>query len=355
MFVGCKEHQTPETDNTELWPAYDTVAERWGFINAKGDFVIPAIYRDVCNFSCGYARVWFGYDASPMFIDKKGRLQQGTYDTAGDFYYKYARIRLNDNYGLMTTSFDFSCQPIYYYLGKMSEDGLAAACLTPKYKFGYVNAKGDQKIAGVYDYASDFEDGLAIVLLGDKLGAINTDGTFVIQPFYNELIHGGNGLVFFEQNMKVGAMDKSGEVVIQPLYEDLGYCFDNKLVPARMNDKYGYISKSGAIKIAFLYDDASSFSEGYAEVFIDGQCQVIDTKGKVHIVLGENESLCTLFHNGMALVYGNNTYKYITTDNRVVYSWKNASFYPNPLGKKSSQPSMEDILEQTIHFDSRKL
>ena len=93
-FVGCKDTQTPETDTTKLWPAMS--GELWGYIDAKGKLAISPMYEEVSNFSCGYARVWMTNTTTPIFIDTKGKMQQASFDRAGDFYYKYSRIRMND-------------------------------------------------------------------------------------------------------------------------------------------------------------------------------------------------------------------------------------------------------------------
>lgn len=356
-FVGCKSNETVDTDSTKLWPAMS--GEKWGFINAKGQFAISPIYNGASGFSCGYSRAWLS-DNKPIFIDKKGNMQQGTYDNAGDFCYKYARIVLNDNYGFMSTKFDITCQPIYNGLGTLTENGLAAAKMGTNDKWGYVNAKGEQKITAMYDSADDFESGVAVVRMSDKYGVINTKGSYAISPFYDDLFSIGGGLIAYEQNGKVGALDTDGKTVIQPIFDEIGYCFDNDLIPAAQNDKCGYINKKGVTKLMFMYDAATSFSEGYAVVTMNGRQQFIDTKGNVKIMLSDNEWVETLFHNGLALIASYSTsssttsYRYVDTKGAIVYSWsvKGAPLAP---AKKSMVQESKELVKKTTNFDSRNL
>lgn len=361
-FVGCKDTQTPMTDTTKLWPAMS--GELWGYIDANGKLAISPMYEGVCNFSCGYARVWMTNTTTPIFIDTKGKMQQASFDDADDFYYKYSRIEMNDLYGLMTTSFDYSCQPMFYGLGRMSENGLVRAKLTSKDKWGYVNAKGENKIPAMYDYVDTFEGGVAVVGIGSKYGAINTKGDYVIQPMYDDLEAIGHGMIAFEQNDRIGLMNAGGEVVVQPIYDELGYLVDNDLIPACRNDKYGFINKSGDEKIAFVYDACSSFYEGYAVVYQNDVERVIDTKGNIVMTIPEGDEIVSVMRNGLALVCsyqdnGDVVYKYVNKDYKMVYQWTiEAQLNPGwsaPAKKASRQERLKNLVEETIHFDSRNL
>ena len=359
-FVGCKDTQTPETDTTKLWPAMS--GELWGYIDANGKLAISPMYMEVSNFSCGYALVWLSGGDAPIFIDTKGKMQQASFDYADDFYYKYSRIEMNELYGLMTTSFDYSCQPMFYGLGRMSENGLVKAKLTSKDKWGYVNAKGENKIPAMYDYAGTFEGGVAVVGIGSKCGAINTKGDYVIQPMYDDLEAIGHGMIAFVQNDKLGLMNAGGKVVVQPIYDELGYLVDNDLIPAYRNDKCGFINKSGDEKIAFVYDACSSFYEGYAVVYQNDVERVIDTKGNIVMTIPEGDEIVSVMRNGLALVCsyqdnGDRVYKYVDKDYKVVYQWiiEANPGWSAPAKKVSRQERLKNLVEETIHFDSRNL
>lgn len=363
MFTACDpERQTPTHDTTELWPAYDSNAQKWGYINAKGTFAITANYDQVGAFSCGYALVKSG--ANEFFIDKNGKMQSApSFDEADDFYYNYARVESADLYGMINTKFAYTIQPTFVDLGTMGDNGLVAAQQTTDALYGYVNAKGENKIAAVYEDADDFHDGIAVVEVGGKKGVINDAGSYVIQPTYDDLENLGDGIVEYELNGKVGALNKRGEILIQPVYEDFGDLVDNDLIPARQNGKWGYINGKGSNKIAHLYEDAESFFEGYAWVRqgANGVYVLINTKGDIQFALGRDEQYLTGFHNGLALVAAQSTgttgyqrvCRYINVKGETIYTW---TMTPSGGWNAPAQsPDKPSLKEQTLHFRSSKL
>ena len=169
LFAACENSQTPQTDKSKLYPALNTSAKAWGYIDDGGKFVIQPMFDNVSGFSCGYATVWMGDDLK--FIDKKGSLQiTPSIDYASDFYYGYSTIELDDNMGLMGKNFDMAIQPYFYTLGTMGDNGLVAARRADDSKVEYVNAKGETKIPAMYDRGYAFEDGVAIIILNKKYG-----------------------------------------------------------------------------------------------------------------------------------------------------------------------------------------
>jgi len=71
-------------------------------------------------------------------------------------------------------------------------------------------------------------------------------------------------------------------------------------VPIGENRKYGYINQEGAVIIAPVFDYAFEFSEGLAEVEVDGLWGYIDMNGE--FVIEPQYYSCTRFMNGYATV-----------------------------------------------------
>ena len=107
LLTGCNEpfSQTPEEDTTMLWPAADSTGY-WGFINEKGEMVIPAKYDRTYGFSGGVAQVYIDVDGEPLrstgyqastlgplhaFINKKGEVVYTLPEGQGfnDHYFYY--------------------------------------------------------------------------------------------------------------------------------------------------------------------------------------------------------------------------------------------------------------------------
>ena len=361
MFVGCKDWQTPERDQTKLWPASN--GEDWGYIDAKGNMAIPAMYDDVYGFSCGSARVWMGEDL--LFINKKGvRQTTPSYDYAYTFYYNHSVVEMDEKEGLMNNKFEMTIQPYFYYLEYMGDNGLVAAKRESDSKWEYVNAKGETKIAAMYDGASSFQDGVAVVAMGGKQGAINKSGEFTIQPTYEYgLWNMGKGLLcYYDKNEKAGILDKNGNVVVSPVYYDLGGVSDG-LIQTVGKKQCGYLNTKGELVIPEIYYSTYPFYEGQAWVKQneDGAWMSIDKKNSVVFYLAKDEYPVGGFHNGLALVQTEDGYKYVNQKGSLVYTWTydyEDEWYAPKKAKReqmSFRERMEEFNNMTLHFDSRKL
>jgi hypothetical protein len=198
-----------------------------GFVNTKGDMVIPAVYDDAWLFSEGlaYAEIndeWEGY------IDKKGNKV----------------ISLNG----VIMKFPFS-------------EGLAAVQLSgdPILKDRYIDTKGNTVIPALYYNPDYFSEGLAAVSLeyNNKFGFIDTKGNMVIPAVYDGACNFYNGIAPVKFNGKWGFIDKKGNMVIPAIYDYIeldtdrggkyGYerSFVNGLSLVEFNGKYGYIDTKG--------------------------------------------------------------------------------------------------------------
>ena len=352
--------QTQEGDTTKLWPASN--GEGWGYIDAKGNMAIPAMYDAVEFFSCGFARVVMGEDLK--FINKKGAMQTTpSFDGAEAFYYNYSTLHVYDYYGMMNNKFEVTVQPYFAALGTMGDNGLVAAKRYNDSKWEYVNAKGETKIAAMYDGASSFQDSVAVVTMGSKQGAINKSGEFTIQPTHEYgLWNMGKGLLgYYDKNKRAGILDKNGNIVVSPIYYDLGNVSDG-LIQTVGKVKCGYMNKKGEIVIPEIYYSTYPFYEGQAWVKQseeeDGAWMSIDKKNSVVFYLAKGEYPVTGFHNGLALVRTENGYKYVNEKGALVYSWTYDEWYAPKKAKREQmnfRERMEEFNNMTLHFDSRKL
>lgn len=366
MFVACSnETETPMTDTSKLYPAKDATGEYWGYINNKGKFVIQPMFEEATGFSCGYAQVVLG--EALQFIDKKGKVQPVmSLDYASDFYYNYATIVLDGNMGLLNTKFDMSIQPFYYNLGLMGDNGLVSALMDDDSKYSYVNAKGETKIAPMYDYADAFNDGLAIVALGGKYGAINKAGEFLIQPTHqNPLLNMGEGLIaYVDKSGKFGIMDAKGNLIVPAMYTNLTSVSDG-MIGFWSKTKCGYLNTKGEVVIPDMYFSITPFYEGYAWVKQSEKSTIacINKKNEVVFYLLKDEVPVGGFHNGLALIATQKGYKYIDTKNSIVYSWSPEEMDDIDLYAPKTVQEYENVdelkimseMDMTLHFDSRKL
>ena len=354
---ACEEplSQNKYEDNTKLWPAADSIGEKVGYINEKGEMVIPAQFKNAYFFSCGMAKV-ITFDDQIQFINKKGEIVYTLPEYMGcdDYffneyirYYEYTMYGRMPQRGLWDKNFNDVIPFGFLLLGNMSKEGLVATGV------GYFNKKGERVLTfnadtldiyngTIYTYG-DFCDGAAVIRLtcnnnGISYGrvcAINTKGEWVVDTIYNDLKSIGNGLIAYSDYStgKLGLLDTYGNKVTEPMFHEVGVFEDNDLLPVRIGVKFGYVDKTGTIKIEPQYDYCASFHEGVAWVSTDEfNYSLIDMSGKVLINLELGIYPLTNCHNGLMAIAGAGCEnKYIDKNNNVIYSWdaKNGhGFYP---------------------------
>ncbi len=365
--------QTPDEDTTMLWPAADSTGF-WGFINEKGEMVIPAKYDRTYGFSGGVAKVIIDEDGQPMpayvgyqanligskqaFINTKGKIVYTLPDNLvfNDHYFYYGCCRFGDEHiqGMIDSKFNyiitFDTKNNGIRLGIMTKDGLASSAVGYFDKSGhvvisrYINSVDGE----MYYYLYDFCDGVAVVNKWwydnagsyNRYGAINTKGELVIDTIYRSLQSVGNGRLLYKLDNGDsdcwGLMDTQGNIITKPFLNDNIFFYgDGGLMPVKGDGGYGYIDINGDLQIPYQYIAATPFCEGKAWVLIsDGYWQLINLKKEVLLTLDSGWDMpCTIFpangaHNGLCLIRNDKeqsryryTYSYINMQGKVVYSW----------------------------------
>jgi len=349
---GCKKQQTPYTDTTKLWPAYDMNAKKYGYIDKSGTFKISAIYSSASNFfSCGYAQV--SMEESECYIDTKGGIKySSTTATLRPFFYNYALIYDNNKYGMLDKNFNLSIPCMYYKLLRMSYDGLVASELNDESLCGYVDAKGQTKISATFYSIKTFDNGYAVASVdGEKYGLIDKSGKFVVQPSYDEIYSLGKARWAAYSNSSEGYFMIDAKGNTKGFYKDLLgsedddnlFCFENS------NGKCGVVDKEGKEIISATYDYIGSFSQGYAAAYIDDMFYIIDKKGSVVYSEAKAEAY-TSMHNDLILVvsYASDDYVYKWMDKKgsTIYTWTFKSSKKAPARKSLKTEEKEWTPEQ---------
>lgn len=224
---------------------------KYGFINIKGDTVIPFIYDDVSftGFSKGLCDVAISskFD-SCGYINKKGDVVipffystcypfKNKYATVVTFKYEYLLIDKKGN----TYNYDDVGDNIKFYPPRPAYP----SSIKTSTGQGRVNKRGDTIVPPKYNVTGNLSDGMYIVKdRNDKWGAYDNKGTLKIALHFDDLSHFSNGLAVFMLNNKYGFINKRGKVVIKPIFEDLSH-FSKGLAYAVINNKVGYINRKG--------------------------------------------------------------------------------------------------------------
>lgn len=358
MFNACEEPQALNKfdDKTKLWPAADSTGEKFGFINEKGEMVIPAQYYTAYHFSGGVACV-VTMDNRTQFINKKGEvvftLPAGygcdVYLSNGGrrFWYALLYEMYDENFNLIIPN------RIHRKLGPMSKEGL-----TYFLKFdgeGFYNRKGEVVLYNPYDsitrqpeqfyYEEDgFHEGRAIIRnrRNTVYGAINTHGDLVMDTIYRNLIYVGSGLFAYQlpggDYNFWGLLDLDGNQLTEQIYKQLYYDSngDNGLVPIEDENRYVcYVDRTGTkvIQTSF-YGTGFPFHEGAAWVYIYDPSDhtagyvLLDESGNILWKIENDGRFLSVLHNGLCAIVEDGIVKYVDKNKNCVYSWKRAGYSP---------------------------
>jgi hypothetical protein len=236
-----------------------------GYINIRGEFVIPPKFEYVNDFRDGRAKVTF--NGKDGFIDKKGNwLIQPIYDEIiFPVYVRYAVVG-DDELKLLVN------QNIYL----IQVGG----------KFGYISKKGDIIIPPIFDFARPFYGGLAFARKGRQKGYINTRGKFLFEPPYEILGDFTGELAMVGENtettQKFGLINRKGEVVFKPIFDDISY-WQRQLWRVGIVGKKGLVDAGGNFIVKPQYHKLGYFCDGLARVKKDNEISFINMLGKVVI------------------------------------------------------------------------
>lgn len=205
-------------------------------------------------------------------------------------------------------------------------------------KWGYVNVEDDIIFEPRYDWASPFEDGVALVRFGkrftlidkteSRIGVLNKRGHWVIPP--SKIVGGEelkkNGLFVAYNSKGQGLINIKGQVVLDFIYDEINVCHNGMCCVVK-NEKVGYITSCGKLLIEPEYDSRSICDEeGFANVCKNGKWGVIDSLNECIIEL--KYEYASNFRDGIAIVREEGRYGYINIDNHKITDCKFDMAYP---------------------------
>ena len=229
----------------------------FGFVNEKGEIVLPAQFIDVRSSSDGLCSVKTK-DEKWGFVNGSGKMEiNPQFPRVGDFH-------------------EGLC-----YVG--DKNG----------KFGFIDKKGNIKINYQFSDVFDFSNGMAVVESGGKYGAINKNGQFVINPQFERMISDGDMFIIIDKDNQIGWCNSKGEVVINPQFDGLACGFGKRDCAAICNSdrEIGFIDKNGKYIINPQFDGISPYSIDNWAFFETGDgVGIMDKLGK-YIVNPQYEAI----------------------------------------------------------------
>lgn len=267
----CKSEAAAKNDDTK----------KCGFINKKGEIIIPLEFTDAHSFNEGLAPVQiqdiFG-TKSWGYINYDGKFViNPNYRTASGFHEGLATVSFDQGQGIINNKGETIINPnsTSEYTIKFSEfsEGLAKVSRNRFSKYydgvsniyGFINTKGDMVIPLKYYDALSFSEGVAKVSDGQKHGFIDKNDKLIIPLQFEEASSFKSGLASVYQGGKCGYIDKKGKLVI-PIIYDFCESFSEGLAAVKIQANWGYINKNGEFIILPKFGLAFKFDGGIAGV-----------------------------------------------------------------------------------------
>ena len=270
---------------------------KFGFVDKLGTEIIPCKYSKVDPFKNDVARVWGEVDETygarmSGYVNKDGKeivpcLFMNEGDLISWFSNEYANYKYNNKYGIVDKTGNVVVSFSYDYAFNFNE-GLAAVIKDGK--LGFVDNNNNIVIPCMYDnegydfeYSYKFSDGLAAVKKEGKWGYIDKSNNVIIPFIYSEVEDFHNGLALVTDNDgNKGCIDTTGKVVVP--YSDtegIEYLGDGFYKCAN-NSKVNLINKSGIIGVYDTSWNSSGvvYKDGLFFVGKNKKCGIVDASGK---------------------------------------------------------------------------
>lgn len=167
----------------------ETGEVKWGYINKKGDFIIPPLFDYAENFYESYAVINIG--GKYGYVNRDGEYLLTDFNEMKRFSEGLSAVKVNsDNvlWGYIGEDLKVAVTPKYEAAGVFSE-GLAPVLSTNDdgdKKWGYINKKGEKVIDFIYGSVGNFSEGVAKVKIDGKWGFINYKGEYEIEPQFKD-------------------------------------------------------------------------------------------------------------------------------------------------------------------------
>jgi hypothetical protein len=260
-----------------LAASFDREQQKWGYIDHSGKFAISPRFDTypngyVSSFSDGLAVIEVGKKYG--YIDHTGEFViQPRFLHATDFHEGMSRVVVEGP----CVKIDTGPCPDFQTVGENAQ-GNESGC-----KFTFIDKSGSIVSSQRYDYAKEFSEGLAPVLIGRNWGYIDKKGRIVIQTEFDDAEPFSDGLARVKLGERYGYIDHTGILVIPARYmyaEDFSdelavVCNDWNEKDFRYEGFY-YINRQGKQAISEKFALASPYFKGLAHVKLRSKKKTTD-------------------------------------------------------------------------------
>ncbi|WP_107039806.1 WG repeat-containing protein [Brumimicrobium mesophilum] len=218
----------------------------------------------------------------------------------------------NEQYGFMDESGNVVIPAKYEFAGEFN-NGLAVVAKNGIY--GYINKDGVLLIDYKYEEAMDFDQGRAIVLENDKYGIIDVSGTYILNPKYKDIGVFSEGLAYVQEEKGFQYYTLDGSLAFSTMYDE-AFSFDKGMALVRKNEEKGYIKKDGSFVVSVENGSLKHFKDS---IFIH------ETRDSVNLMYANGEYLFAesfdqigVLKNNRAIIEKNGQYGYIDGKGKII-------------------------------------
>ena len=243
----------------------NTLDRKFGVLDKNGAFILPAIYKDITR---GYEDQGFIIEdtlGKKGYVNCKGEfIIPCKYDKVYGFCEDLAIVAINNKWGYMDTLGNWAIDTIYDE-ARIFGNGLARVKKDGKWMF--INHKGNTVESLRYDsILTGFANNRAFVMLNDKILLIDNKGKTIKQIEADFVTNYKEGFATFGKEGKFGKLDTLGNIVIPAIYDELNN-FEEGFARFELNNKYGIIDSTGNVVVLAEHNDNAGKFKGLSLLY----------------------------------------------------------------------------------------
>ena len=236
---------------------------KYGYINTKGQFVIPPRFDYATPFrACYEDRAYVVLNGMRGYTFKDGSFHP---ESPNMQRCAYAPHFIESDPAVMVQRSEDQKD---FLLG-VSDHG----------KRGYIDKDLQIVIEPQFDYGHGFREGLADVERNEKCGYIDRTGRVVLDFQYDLARPFVDGFAEVIKDNRTMLINQAGEEIRGSRTESYGFFSEGLCTVRSGSGKYGYVDTNGNIAIRPAFDVAEDFSDGLAIVAAGGKWGLIDKHG----------------------------------------------------------------------------
>ena len=179
--------------------------------------------------------------------------------------------------------------------------------------FGFTDEQGDIHIKAEYEAASEFREGLSLVVKGDSVYFINKENQNPFGKIFEEASVFNNGIAPVKQKGKWVFINRQGQVISKE-YDEISELSDDSYV-VKLNGKYGALDNYGQVILEPRFIKLGDFKNGYA-YYTDGNLYGFSSKNGP-VISAQYEWISDFDADGLASVRQNGKYGLISASGRL--------------------------------------